>query len=140
MQLQMPESFLFCPMMRSIKAFYKSFLHNSARFGHTESVPFAGTCGGNFFQNWSDHYGDQKEKQQHSLFRDPVQAQHGHRKLLRSGLHLCGHPREQPHRSGVHQLRLLRKAQHTGLSARSGSTGRERDLVSLFLRYAEKFS
>ena len=82
----------------------KIFLHNSARFGHTESVPFAGTCGGNFFQNWSDHYGDQKEKQQHSLFRDPVQAQHGQRKLLRSGLHLCGHSRIQPHCTGMHQL------------------------------------
>ena len=137
MRLQMPESFLFCPMMWSIEVFYKGstaqsppdgfarnlsknltthlthklcavlpkiFLHNSARFGHTESVPFAGTCGGNFFQNWSDHYGDQKEKQQHSLFRDPVQAQHGQRKLLRSGLHLCGHSRIQPHCTGMHQL------------------------------------
>lgn len=93
MWLQMPESFLFCPMMWSIK---KIFLHNSARFGHTESVPFAGTCGGNFFQNWSDHYGDQKEKQQHSLFRDPVQAQHGQRKLLRSGLHRVGTHESNP--------------------------------------------
>ena len=80
--------------------------------GHTGSVPVRQTAEtphplphrSKFFGNGEKQHGNETQELQHQVLCHPVQAQHGHRKLLRSGLHLCGHSRIQPHCTGMHQL------------------------------------
>ena len=64
----------------------------------------------NFYKSEDFHHGNE-EKWPHSLFRYPVQAQHGHRKLLLPEQHHHRHTWTESDCSGMYRLLLFCKAE-----------------------------